>query len=283
MEDNKLTTREELKTYFETGKYPTQSQFSDLIDSLKHKQDTLSNDEMVMFANNLAKLNNGFVSCSLIDDLEISIVVSQQNREDQVIKLDNTYNMEKKHYFFGAGPYTIKAKDFSKEKLKENEYYILRYQIEQSWSFNRLYGNNLPKIYDGFEFGKLINRGFGLQITKQNFGGKVDIVNTNIKFVNNTDIPIQYKLEANYWNNQYTDKDTVTDHYSLDDAFSLYYKANLEKAPQSIECKLYDIDKDILVATGFLNAGYNLERAWGGGGIIGIRNIRIECDYITSK
>ncbi|MDF2834256.1 MAG: hypothetical protein K0Q82_3362 [Chryseobacterium indoltheticum] len=32
MEIEELTTRDQLKTYFETGKYPTQSQFSDLID-----------------------------------------------------------------------------------------------------------------------------------------------------------------------------------------------------------------------------------------------------------
>lgn len=34
--ENKLTTREELKTYFETGKYPTQSQFGQLIDNQVH-------------------------------------------------------------------------------------------------------------------------------------------------------------------------------------------------------------------------------------------------------
>ncbi|ANF52043.1 hypothetical protein A0O34_16650 [Chryseobacterium glaciei] len=35
-EKNKLTTREELKTYFETGKYPTQSQFGQFIDNYVH-------------------------------------------------------------------------------------------------------------------------------------------------------------------------------------------------------------------------------------------------------
>lgn len=33
---NKLTTREELKTYFETGKYPTQGQFGQFIDDYVH-------------------------------------------------------------------------------------------------------------------------------------------------------------------------------------------------------------------------------------------------------
>ncbi|WP_312901355.1 hypothetical protein [Chryseobacterium taichungense] len=35
-ERNKLTQREELKTYFETGKYPTQSQFGQFIDNYVH-------------------------------------------------------------------------------------------------------------------------------------------------------------------------------------------------------------------------------------------------------
>lgn len=35
-EKNKLTQREELKTYFETGKYPTQNQFGQFIDNYVH-------------------------------------------------------------------------------------------------------------------------------------------------------------------------------------------------------------------------------------------------------
>ncbi|KAB1231349.1 hypothetical protein [Chryseobacterium viscerum] len=35
-ENNKFTQREELKTYFETGKYPTQSQFGQFIDNYVH-------------------------------------------------------------------------------------------------------------------------------------------------------------------------------------------------------------------------------------------------------
>lgn len=41
MEENKLTPREELKTYFKTGEYPTQNQFSDLIDSYWHKDEVM--------------------------------------------------------------------------------------------------------------------------------------------------------------------------------------------------------------------------------------------------
>lgn len=36
MEKNKLTTREELKSFFETGDYPTESQFAELINSYAH-------------------------------------------------------------------------------------------------------------------------------------------------------------------------------------------------------------------------------------------------------
>ena len=41
MEENKSTRREELKTYFKTGEYPTQNQFSDLIDSYWHKDEVM--------------------------------------------------------------------------------------------------------------------------------------------------------------------------------------------------------------------------------------------------
>lgn len=45
MEENGLTTKEKLKTYFEEGKYPTQSQFSDLIDSYWHKSEAIESHE----------------------------------------------------------------------------------------------------------------------------------------------------------------------------------------------------------------------------------------------
>ncbi|ANF52039.1 hypothetical protein A0O34_16630 [Chryseobacterium glaciei] len=45
MEKNEITTKEELKTYFGTGKYPTQSQFSDFIDSYWHKEENIESQE----------------------------------------------------------------------------------------------------------------------------------------------------------------------------------------------------------------------------------------------
>ncbi|WP_294303023.1 hypothetical protein [uncultured Chryseobacterium sp.] len=46
MENNKLSTREELKTYFETDKNPTQGQFADLIDSYWHKLDDIPKEKI---------------------------------------------------------------------------------------------------------------------------------------------------------------------------------------------------------------------------------------------
>uniref|UniRef100_A0AAU6WLQ4 Uncharacterized protein n=1 Tax=Chryseobacterium endophyticum TaxID=1854762 RepID=A0AAU6WLQ4_9FLAO len=46
MENNKLSTREELKTYFETDKHPTQGQFGELIDSYWHKQDNIPREKI---------------------------------------------------------------------------------------------------------------------------------------------------------------------------------------------------------------------------------------------
>ncbi|GAA5084370.1 hypothetical protein GCM10023210_04120 [Chryseobacterium ginsengisoli] len=52
MDENKLPTREELKSYFKTGKYPTQSQFSDFIDSYWHKkEDTLPEETLATVIN----------------------------------------------------------------------------------------------------------------------------------------------------------------------------------------------------------------------------------------
>jgi len=45
MEKNEFTTKEELKAYFGTGKYPTQSQFSDFIDSYWHKEENIESQE----------------------------------------------------------------------------------------------------------------------------------------------------------------------------------------------------------------------------------------------
>lgn len=51
MENNKLPTRRELKTYFETDKNPTQGQFADLIDSYWHKEDNIPKEKIAGLEN----------------------------------------------------------------------------------------------------------------------------------------------------------------------------------------------------------------------------------------
>ncbi|KAA0129366.1 hypothetical protein FY557_05560 [Chryseobacterium sp. SN22] len=51
MENNKLSTRQELKSYFETDKYPTQSQFAGLIDAYWHKEDNIPKEKIAGLEN----------------------------------------------------------------------------------------------------------------------------------------------------------------------------------------------------------------------------------------
>ncbi|GAA5084359.1 hypothetical protein GCM10023210_04100 [Chryseobacterium ginsengisoli] len=282
MEKNELISREELKTYFKTGKYPTQSQFSNLIDSFKHKGDVLTNKEVVIIANSLAAMTNGAIQYNIMNDsgeLHFSIVVSQQDAEDQIIEIDNTKGEWKRTYFFGNAPYNITAKEFSAEALKGTEYYNLYYQIHPDYAINRLFGNSLPMILDGFEFGTLEVKSFYLQINKIDLGQKINIVNTNIKFNNKTEIPIQYRIVGGNWSHIYTNKDIITDHYDIWDYLTFYYRADLREINQNIECKVYDADNDTLLMTSYLNAGQDNQNVFSGSSAMAIRNIRIECDY----
>ncbi|WP_185287921.1 hypothetical protein [Chryseobacterium lactis] len=285
MEENKLITRDQLKTYFETGKYPTQNQFSDLIDSLRLKEDALTDKDVVILANSLAAINKGSVQYTINDDidLKLSLLVNQQEGEDQVIKMDYTYGGEKTQYFWGDAPYTLTIKELSQGKLAETEYYNLRYSLGPNFESNRLFGNNLPEVPEGFELGKMEGKRSSIRINKQRFWKKIDIINTHIEFVNKTEVPIEYRPEASYWNHQYTAKDLDTHHYDVDDSFYFYYKADLRAIEQSIQCRLYDADNGNLLMTGYLNAGQNNPSAWGGGQTHGVRNIRIECDYYVAE
>ncbi|KPH15016.1 hypothetical protein [Chryseobacterium sp. ERMR1:04] len=175
MEKNEVTTREQLKTYFETGKHPTESQFSDLLDSLRLKEDVLTSKEMILLANNLASIDNAFISYLNYnsEDEKFPIVVSSQDEEDQIIIVGKSNNYEGvKKYFVGSAPYTIKTKEFSAEGLKETEYYYLRYQTDLNYMMYRLFGNNLPTIPDKFEFGILKGKQFTIEINKIDYGKK---------------------------------------------------------------------------------------------------------------
>ncbi|ANF52040.1 hypothetical protein A0O34_16635 [Chryseobacterium glaciei] len=279
MEENELTTREKLKTYFETGKYPTQSQFAEFIDSLKFKEDVLTNKEVAIIANSLATIDNGYISyfVSGIGDQKFSVVVNSKDEDDQIITMGNT-NSQQKRYFFGNAPYTIKGKDFPTEGLVGTEYYSLSYQTNYRYSISRLFGNNLPTIPDGFEFGMLEGDWLNLSISKLNFEQQLNIINTKIKFVNKTGVTIKYRVQSALWGDISRSEDTVTNHYDMSDDLSFFFNSDLRGVNQSIECKVFDEDNGSLLITGNLNAGENNENVWGGQ-IVGVRNVRIECNY----
>lgn len=281
MEEHKLTPRDQLKTYFETGKRPTQNQFSDLIDALKHKGDTLTNREAVMIANSLESIDTGYIlySGSNIEYKKFLMAISSDEKEDQIITLINTPEGQKRLYFLGNAPYTIKAKDFPTDGLNENEYYYVGCQVNETSGMARLFGGNLPKIYDGFEFGKLENKNLLLQVGKLSAGQKIETINTHIKFVNTTGVPVQYRAYAVYWSHIYTDKDMVTDHYSLWNLLALYFRADLRKIDRSIECNIYNDDNGTLLMTTYLNAGQNNRDVPANDVIREIKSIRIECRY----
>ncbi|MFS4429526.1 hypothetical protein [Chryseobacterium sp. GVT01B] len=281
MEENKLTPRDQLKTYFETGKHPTQNQFSDLIDSLRHKEDVLNKKEMLIFANSLASIDSAFIYyfANNVGDLEIQIFVISPDEEDQVITIrDSTKVGVVRQYLFGSAPYTIKIKKISEGNLAETEYYSFGYQLSESYYIRRLFGNNLHTIPDGFDLGELKNTRLPIEITRIDNNVRINIVNTSIKFLNKTEVPIQYRAYSQYWGNEYGIKDTVTDHYDAWDLLYISYNADLQAVSQNIQCDLYDADTNTLVATGYLYAGQSQENWWGGQ-VNAVRNVRIECSY----
>ncbi|NIF06638.1 hypothetical protein F3J23_14405 [Chryseobacterium sp. Tr-659] len=284
MEKNELKSREELKTYFETGKHPTQSQFSNFIDSLRHKEDALSNKEVAMLANSLASIDNVFVyyAVSNVGTLKFPIVISSQDEKDQEIIVKNTNGNIEKRFLLGSAPYTIKAKKISVEELSGTEYYALSYQLSQSYAIYRMFGNNLDLIPEGFDFGKLKENKLPIQIGKLDFGQKVKVVNTNVKFVNNTEIPIQYRVQSGLWSNEFTVENTVTHHYDMWDYLYFYYNADLRGINYEVQCDIYDEDNNNLLATGHLLGGQNQD-SWYGGEARGVRKVRIECNYVINK
>ncbi len=280
MEENQITSREELKSYFEAGDYPTQGQFGKLIDSLRHKEDVLTNKEAAILTNSL----NGYIEyITNTGDVKFPIVINSSDQEDQIINVNSRYDYEEeKKYFFGNAPYNIKAKEFPVEGLEGTQYYLLRYKVHPNYTIERLFGNNLPTIPDGFEFGILKSKKFYLRIEKQDYGKQINIVNTNIKFVNKTEIPIQYRVQSGNWGDTYKSSDTVTNHYDEWDHLNFYYNADFQEDNKFIECKIYNADNNELLSTSYLSVEYNSENAWPGSANR-VRNIRIECDYTTYK
>lgn len=284
MEENKPIPREELKTYFETGKYPTQSQFSDLIDSLKHKKDRFTNKEAIIMANSIVSINNvylGFYAYG-VENQKFPILISSDDEEVQEIIIENTPRGEIKQYLFGNGPYTFRTKKFPAEGLGEYEYYYLEFFSSDATRMVRFFGNNLPTIPEGFEFVISEDKWLNAKVNKINVGQKLKIVNTNIEFINKTKAPIQYKIDSGQWANPYTDKNMITDHYDNYDSLYMMFRADLRGVNQSVTCSVYDLDSNKLLKTISLEAGQNIQ-AVDGLEIKEIRNVRIECDYYRNE
>lgn len=284
MEKNKLTSREELKAHFAKGESLDQSDFLELIDSFRYKEETLTHKEAVILANTLRLMDNGYIQYygNNIGEKKFQIIIAAKGEEEQVITL-REYRTEEKRYLFGSAPYNIKVKNFPPNGLDENEYYSFILVADNSTVMHKLFGNNLPVIPDGFDFGLVQGKILQFRLGKQKFAQRVNIVNTNIKFVNKTTAPVSYGVSGLFWSHGHTNTDIITDHYDLSDSLGVWYKADLRGINKNIECKIFDVDKGVLLMTAYLNAGENNQEISGGGQFSGIRNIRIECDYISSK
>jgi hypothetical protein len=275
-----------LKTFFETGDIPSQNQFADLIDSLKHQNDTavlvLTDQVIVSFANRLETIENPSVQYSLVNmgDSLIKLDIAQENGENQTIEIrSNIYEMyfSGKQYLLGGGPFTVTIKELKSEELRTNEYYHLNLG-GQNGSMQRLIGNRLPTTLKDFKFDTIKGRGFTFffSISKQNFGRELGIVHTNIEFVNKTDVPIEYRCYSYYWSDLYTTKDTITSHYDEWDYLSFECNADMTKEDYTIEFNVYDRDTKELLSSNYLNPGENY-KGIGMGGVNGVRNVMIEC------
>lgn len=284
MEKNKLTSREELKAHFAKGESLDQSDFLELIDSFRYKEETLTHKEAVILANTLRLMDNGYIQYygRNIGDKKFQLIIVAKDEEEQVITL-REYRTEEKRYLFGSAPYNIKVKNFPTNGLDENEYYSVILVADNNILIYKLFGNNLPVIPDGLDFGLVQGKILQFRISKQKFAQRVNIVNTNIKFVNKTTAPVSYAVSGLFWGHGYTNTDIVTDHYDLSDSLGVWYTADLRGINKNIQCKIFDADKGILLLTAYLNAGENNQEISGGGQFSGIRNVRIECDYINSK
>jgi len=281
MENNEITTKEKLKTYFETGKYPTENQFAELIDFFSLKEGTLTNKELVTLANGLASLNNGYIlyNTSNIENEKFQIVVSSKEGEDQIFTIGKTENIEQKRYFQGSAPYTVRTKEFLVNPLEGHRYYYLNTQVDDGYTTSRLFGNNLPPIPENFGLGTVDNKKFSVRISNEDFDRKITNLHTRLTFINKTEVLIEYALYGNYWSNKYISEDIVTDHYNLGDFLVCSYRADLTEISKPIRCRIYDEDNGILLMEASLVPGQKNINASAGGVLSGVRNARIECDY----
>jgi len=66
-----IKSKATLKTYFETGDFPTESQFADLIDSLRHEDEEVPLNEVTGLLDILNQLGGGAVG--LLSDLKLTV------------------------------------------------------------------------------------------------------------------------------------------------------------------------------------------------------------------
>lgn len=98
MEKNKFPTREELKTYFETDKYPTQSQFSDLIDSYWHKEESISLNYDLRWSPSDKKLSLADSAGNLVSEISLQTLDDEgtdlrYNADTSSLELYNSDNV----------------------------------------------------------------------------------------------------------------------------------------------------------------------------------------------
>jgi hypothetical protein len=277
-----------LKTFFEKGDIPSQNQFEDLIDSFKHQNDTdtlvLTDQEIMSIANRLTSIDNASVEYefdNMADNSLIKLDIAQENAENQEIEIRcNVYNsgIQQRQYFLGNEPFTVTIKEFKSEKLQANEYYSLDVTSRNNNKLLRLIGDKLPTTtLEGLEFGVIDSKSFLFTISKINLGKELNIVHTNIEFINKTDVLIEYKCQSAFWTDVYRTEDSVTSHYDEWDYLIFNYNADMTKADYTIACKVYDREtKKLLVANYFLPGG-NYRNFSNGVNATKVRNVIIEC------
>lgn len=277
-----------LKTFFEKGDIPSQNQFEDLIDSFKHQNDTdtfvLTDQEIMSIANRLTSIDNASIEYefeNIADNSLIKLNIAQEKVENQEIEIRcNIYNsgIQQRRYFLGDGPFAVTIKEFKSEELQTNEYYSLSVTSQNNNKLLRLIGNKLPTTsLEGFEFGVIDSKSFHFSISKINLGKELNIVHTNIEFINKTDVQIEYKCQSSFWTDIYRSEDSVTAHYDEWDYLIFNYNADMTKEDYAIVCKVYDSDtKELLVTNYFLPRG-NYKNFSNGVNATKVRNVMIEC------
>ncbi len=241
----------------------------------------LTEQEAAIISNLMETLDNGYIEydCNGIQGHEFNLAVEQQDYEGQVIKIAGEDTYGRKQYFIGNAPYTIKVEDFPKEGLEANEYFFISYSLEGYNTIEKLFGNTLPYLDKGYLLGTVNGDRFGFRAEKQNLGTQVNVVNTDVSFINHTNEDILYRLSSAYWSIWYqNDASFKTEHFDKWDYLLATYRINLADSDKSVVIEIYNADTDELLKTATANKGGAYDGLWGGQ-VNAVRNIRIEANY----